>query len=106
MNRLSDEEKTILRDLKRGHYRPVSKAKKDAYTRLAKEYVKKMKAERINIRINEADLQTLKEKAVEEGLPYQTLISSILHKYVSGTLIDMKSMRRLSELKKAFKGSV
>jgi len=106
VNRLSDDEKTILRDLERGQYRQTSKAKKDAYTRLAKEHVKKMKAERINIRINEADLQTLKEKAVEEGLPYQTLIASILHKYVSGTLIDLRIMRRLSEFKKVFKGSV
>lgn len=44
---------------------------------------------RINIRLSSQDLDGLKIKAIEEGIPYQTLISSILHKYVSGKLRSM-----------------
>jgi predicted DNA binding CopG/RHH family protein len=44
------------------------------------------KKSRINIRLSERDLEAIKLKAVEEGIPYQTLISSVLHKYVTGIL--------------------
>ncbi len=46
------------------------------------------KDKRMNIRISERDLKNLKVRAMEEGLPYQTLVSMILHKYVSGRLIE------------------
>ncbi len=45
---------------------------------------------RVTLRVNNQDLQLLKNKAKEEGLPYQTLISSILHKYAMDKLIDEK----------------
>jgi predicted DNA binding CopG/RHH family protein len=41
---------------------------------------------RMNIRISKRDVELLKSKAMEEGVPYQTLVSSILHKYVTGRL--------------------
>jgi predicted DNA binding CopG/RHH family protein len=44
------------------------------------------KDQRINIRISERDLLDLQKRALREGIPYQTLISSVLHKYVSGVL--------------------
>ncbi len=47
------------------------------------------KDKRINIRISARDLTALQRRALEEGLPYQTLVSSILHKYVSGGLLDI-----------------
>ena len=47
-----------------------------------------LKDQRMNIRIAKKDLEGLKAKAMEEGIPYQTLVSSILHKYVIGKLID------------------
>jgi predicted DNA binding CopG/RHH family protein len=46
------------------------------------------KDQRINIRISEKDLLDLQKRAMREGIPYQTLIASVLHKYVSGTLAD------------------
>ena len=46
------------------------------------------KDQRINIRISEKDLLDLQKRAVREGIPYQTLISSVLHKYVSGILAE------------------
>ena len=44
------------------------------------------KDQRINIRLSSGDLQAIRTRAMQEGIPYQTLISSVLHKYVSGTL--------------------
>ena len=46
------------------------------------------KNERMNIRMNARDLKALKARAVEQGLPYQTLVSSVLHKYVTGRLVE------------------
>lgn len=53
-----------------------------------------LKDQRINIRLSSADLQALRTRALQEGIPYQTLISSVLHKYVSGTLADRSDMVR------------
>lgn len=44
------------------------------------------KSERMNIRISPNDLRRLKIKAIEEGMPYQTLVSSVIHKYLVGRL--------------------
>lgn len=45
-----------------------------------------LKDQRINIRLSGVDLQALRTRALQEGMPYQTLISSVLHKYLSGAL--------------------
>jgi len=45
-----------------------------------------LKDKRVNIRLSAGDLQDIQVKALEEGLPYQTLIASVLHKYVAGRL--------------------
>lgn len=47
------------------------------------------KDKRLNIRISERDLVELQRKAVKEGLPYQTYVSSIIHKFISGTLVEV-----------------
>ena len=49
------------------------------------------KDKRLNIRISERDLNELQRKAVAEGLPYQTYVSSIIHKFVNGKLIEVKN---------------
>jgi predicted DNA binding CopG/RHH family protein len=46
------------------------------------------KDKRINIRISEKDLLDLQKRAIREGIPYQTLISSVLHKYANGMLVE------------------
>ena len=46
------------------------------------------KDRRMNIRISDRDLKSLKARAAEEGIPYQTLVTSVLHKYVSGRLTE------------------
>ena len=47
-----------------------------------------IKDRRVNIRLSSGDLQDIQVKAMEEGMPYQTLIASVLHKYVSGRLAE------------------
>jgi len=53
------------------------------------------KDQRMNIRITKNDLDGIKQKAVEEGIPYQTLVSSIIHKYVTGRLTETQAKDRL-----------
>ncbi len=52
------------------------------------------KTRNINIRISENDLELLKARSQQEGLPYQTLIASILHKYVCNRLVDEETIRK------------
>ena len=47
-----------------------------------------IKDRRVNIRLSSVDLSDIQVKAMEEGIPYQTLIASVLHKYVAGRLVD------------------
>ena len=47
-----------------------------------------IKDRRVNIRLSSGDLSDIQTKALEEGIPYQTLIASVLHKYVSGRLTE------------------
>ncbi len=53
------------------------------------------KDKRINIRISSRDLDAIQKRALVEGIPYQTLVSSILHKYVSGSLHDVTANKAL-----------
>lgn len=62
-------------------FRPVSSLEKKRLQAAAKATLDKIR--NINIRLTEADLYGLKVKAIEEGIPYQTLAASILHKYVA-----------------------
>ena len=90
-NRLSEEEQEILDSFERGEWVPVrdlSKRKRELI-RYARNTFKKDR--RLNIRISERDLDELQKKAVSEGLPYQTFISSIIHKFVNGKLVETKN---------------
>ena len=50
-----------------------------------------LKDRRVNIRLSSSDLQDVQVKAMQEGVPYQTLIASVLHKYVTGRLTEPQS---------------
>jgi predicted DNA binding CopG/RHH family protein len=58
------------------------------------------KTRNINIRISAYDMEKVKQKSAAEGLPYQTLISSVIHKYITGKLVDeqviLKSLQLLN----------
>lgn len=86
--KLSKEESELLKDYESGKLvSDLSPRRKKALQFVAEETFRKDK--RINIRISSRDLEGLQRRALEEGLPYQTLVSSILHKYVSGSLQDV-----------------
>jgi predicted DNA binding CopG/RHH family protein len=53
------------------------------------------KTERMNIRMSKIDMENLKLLAAREGLPYQSLVTSILHKYTLGQLIDIKEVQKI-----------
>ena len=88
MDKLDKYEKDILESYKNDEWVPA-KDLEDVKRRFA-EYAKNTfkKNKRINIRISEKDLADIKVKSLEEGMPYQTFISSILHKYISGKLVE------------------
>ncbi len=86
-NKLNKEEKEILESYENDEWVSVSKPASTAkYRAAAKATFKKDK--RVNIRISELDLELLQERALIEGLPYQTLMSSVLHKYVTGRFAE------------------
>jgi len=86
-NKLNKEEKEILESYENDEWVSVSNESDIArYKAAAKNTFKKDK--RVNIRISQMDLELIQEKALIEGLPYQTLMSSVLHKYVTGRLKD------------------
>lgn len=85
---LDDYEKDILANFEADKFESVlTLARKEEIVRIAEQSFKKDK--RINIRLSSRDLSSIQRRAMEEGIPYQTLISSILHKYVSGSLKDI-----------------
>ena len=86
--KLTKEEKEILDSFEKGEWVPVadlSKRKKELV-----EYARSTlrKDRRLNIRISERDLLELQKKAIKEGLPYQTYVSSIIHKFINGALVE------------------
>ncbi len=86
-NKLTKEEKETLESYENDEWVSVSKPASIAkYKAAAKATFKKDK--RVNIRISELDLELLRERALIEGLPYQTLMSSVLHKYVTGRFAE------------------
>ena len=88
MVRLDREEKELLESFEREEWRPVEdwEAESERYREYARATFKKDK--RVNIRISRKDLEALQKRALEEGVPYQTLMASILHKYVGGRLVE------------------
>lgn len=84
--KLTKEEKSILDSVEKGEWKrvPGFKRETERYKDAALATLRKDK--RVNIRMTERDFIRFQKKALEEGLPYQTLISSILHKYIAGRL--------------------
>ena len=86
MSKLDQEESELLEAFQAGTLTRASNAT-DIQKR-HQEYAEAMfkKDARINIRLSSKDLRSLQKKALAEGIPYQTLVASIIHKYVEGRL--------------------
>lgn len=80
--KLTKEERELNKAYEQGLFKSVSNlsSQKKKYAQIARNTLKKNKS--ITIRLAERDLQKIKAKAAEEGLPYQTLITSVIHKYI------------------------
>jgi len=85
--KLTKEEQKLEREIGRGEWKMTAdwpKRKKEL-EQAARNTLKK--SARVNIRLSPMDLQGIKHVAVREGLPYQTLIASVMHKFVTGQLV-------------------
>lgn len=94
MAKLDREDRELLKSVERGEWKSVRRldTQRARYQRYAEATFKK--GRRINIRISAQDLEAIQKRAIEEGLPYQTLISSLLHKYASGRLVEKEALTR------------
>jgi len=88
MIKLDKDEKELLKSVEAGEWESVPDLKEEINR--SKQYAKATfkKDKRLNIRISKHDLDALRIKALEHGMPYQTLVSSILHKYTTGRLVE------------------
>lgn len=84
MDYIDEEEKDLIESYNRDEWVSSSEKKKAEIKEAAKNST--LKSKRINIRLTEKDYRDIQVKAMEEGVPYQTLISSIIHKYNKGEL--------------------
>ncbi|MCA9470797.1 MAG: hypothetical protein MRJ96_01900 [Nitrospirales bacterium] len=84
--KLNNDELEILRDFERGELESIKNFRDEKRKLEASARRTLQKDKRINIRLSSSDLARLQRKAAKEGIPYQTLISSTLHKFVTGKL--------------------
>lgn len=87
---LDHEERQLIESIENtpvNQFRPVSDETKKQLRETARTYAESHQT-RMNIRISTADLERIKERAAREGLKYQSLVKSVLHKYVTGQLVE------------------
>ena len=87
---IDEEERDFIESFERGEWETIDNVVKEAER--SRDYARNTlkKDKRVNIRLSEKDLEDLRVIAVENGIPYQTLISSVLHKFATGQLRDVK----------------
>lgn len=94
MAKLDPAEKALADSVERGEWRSVNdlKRRRLRYQKVAAATLRKDR--RVNIRTSGQDLTAIQKRALEEGLPYQTLIASLLHKFAAGRLVERSLARR------------
>ena len=83
---IDQEEKDLMESIEREDWQPVKNIEKEKEKAIAAARNTLKKDKRINLRLTQKDYHKIQIKAIEEGIPYQTLISSIVHKYLNGSL--------------------
>ena len=88
---LDKEEIELLDSIESGEWESIDNVKEEIsfHREIARNTLRKDK--RVNLRISSKDLEAIKTFAVEEGLPYQTLMSSVLHKFITGRLVHKQA---------------
>ena len=86
--KLDKEEQELLDSVKRGEWRSVKNLNREIkrHQQYARNTLKKDR--RVNIRVSSKDLEEIQAIAVADSIPYQTLMSSVLHRFVNGRLVD------------------
>jgi predicted DNA binding CopG/RHH family protein len=90
MPRPDNYEDEVLSAYDRGELRSVATREELARFRAAARATG-IKDRRVNIRLSSGDLRDIQVRALQEGIPYQTLIASVLHKYVTGRLVERQT---------------
>ena len=87
--KIDADEKELLESVARGEWKSARNGKRERirYSRYAKAMFRKDR--RLNIRVSSKDLEAVQKRALAEGLPYQTLIATLLHKYAAGRLKEV-----------------
>jgi predicted DNA binding CopG/RHH family protein len=96
--KLDKEEQAILDSFERGEWKPAAHRRQEIARHAAYARNTLAKDRRVNIRISSKDLEELQAIAVEDGMPYQTLMASVLHRFVSGRFVETSSRTRKSRL--------
>ena len=91
MNKFDEFEKDMLDAYEKGDLISIKPRKKDKEKYKVAAQATFLKDRRVNIRLSSPDLMDIQARALEDGVPYQTLIASVLHKFVSGRLIEKPS---------------
>lgn len=91
MKKLDVFEREILDAYEKGELKSTSPSKAKLAKFKAAATATFLKEKRVNIRLSTPDLMDIQARALEEGLPYQTLMASVLHKYVTGRLVEPSS---------------
>ena len=87
--KLDKQEQAILESLERGEWKSVKNLKQEIKKARAHAVATAKKDARMNLRLSRRDMIALKSRALEEGIPYQTLVAGIIHKYVEGRLKEV-----------------
>ena len=102
MPKIDKEELAVLNAFEKGHLKSVA-TKAELVKFKAAARATAIKDRRVNIRLSSGDLSDIQAKALEEGMPYQTLIASVLHKYVTGRLSEQVARAPASPRARALK---
>ena len=96
--KLDKEEQDILNSFERGEWKPAANRRHEIGRHVTYARNTLAKDRRVNIRISSKDLEELQAIAVEDGMPYQTLMASVLHRFAAGRLVGTSSRTRKSRL--------
>ena len=89
---LDQEEQDLLEAFEAGAFQSImTPERKQFIETAAKQFCQQNK--RVNIKVSESDLTAIQKAALQQGIPYQIFISSILHKYASGTLYEVSQSK-------------
>ncbi len=95
MPKIDDYEQEVLTAFEKGELKSVASKAELAKIKAAARATA-IKDRRVNIRLSSGDLSDIQVRALEEGVPYQTLIASVLHKYVTGRLTEPRAAKQSS----------